>query len=50
MMPSHAGSKALERRCQAHLITAARDRLDARAGQHAPFALQPGDREDHHMP
>ena len=46
----HAGSKALERRCQAHLIAAARDRLDTRAGQQAPFALQAGDREDRHMP
>ena len=50
MTPLLAGRQALERRFQAHLIAAASDDLDAGAGEDPPFALQAGDREDHHMP
>ena len=50
MMPCMPGARRSSVRFQARLITAARDHLDARAGEQAPFALQAGDREDHHMP
>ena len=47
---ARAGRQALELRFQARLIAATRHHLDAGAGENAPFALQPGDGEDHHMP
>jgi len=47
---ARAGRQALDLRFKARLIAATRHNLDAGAGENAPFALQPGDGEDHHMP
>ena len=49
MMPRVPGARR-STSLQARLIAATRHNLDAGAGEDPPFALQPGDREDHHMP
>jgi len=46
----HACREPVEERFQSRVIAAARYGLDTGSGQHAPFAFQSGDREDHHMP
>ena len=50
MMPRGPDSEPVEHRFQPRRIAAAGDGLDVGAGDDAPFPLQAGGGEDHHMP
>ena len=47
---AHAGREPVERRFQPRMIATAGHDFDARAGENALLALEPGGDEDRHIP